>query len=92
MESKKDIKLIDNSYLPGEARNLLFGLINGKMNYNNLEMMKALEYSDNSLSDCTQGMIELKQTKEEITAMLNEANAQGLKVQLKGNIEISVQG
>lgn len=92
MESKKDIQLMDNAYLPGDARNLLFGLMNGKMNFHNLELMKALECSDGTLSDCAQGLTELKQTKEEISAILEEANAQGLRVQLKGNIEISVQG
>lgn len=92
MESKKEIKLVDSDYLPGDARNLLFGLINGKMSFHNLELMKGLECSDDTLGECTQGLNDLKQTKEEISNLLNEANAQGLKVQLKGNIEILVQG
>lgn len=92
MESKKEIKLMDSNYLPADARNLLFGLLNGKVGFHNLQMMKILECSDGSLGDCEQGLKELKDTKDEISALLSEANARGLKVQLKGNIEICVEG
>lgn len=92
MESKKEFKLVDSDYLPTDAKNLLFGMLNGKVGFHNLQMMRSLECSDGTLGECEQGLKELKSTKDEIDTLLREATAQGLKVQLKGNIEICVQG
>lgn len=92
MENKKEFKLIDSEYLPTDAENLLVRLINGKIGFHNLQMMRSFEYADGNSEDSRQGLTGMKNTKDEISVLLNEANTKGLKVQLKGNIEICVLG
>lgn len=92
MESKKDFKLMEGDYMPSDAKNLLFGLINGKIGFHNLEIMRSLENSDGNLSNCNQDLKELKRSKEQISTLLQAAGARGMKVQLRGNLEIFVQG
>lgn len=92
MESKKDFKLMEGDYMPSDAKNLLFGLINGKIGFHNLEIMRSLENSDGNLSNCNQDLKELKRSKEQISTLLQDAGSRGMKVQLRGNLEIFVQG
>lgn len=91
MENHKELKLADGHYKPTEAKEFLLGLINGKLGFHNLELMRKLEWDEPGVGECQQAIQELKDEKKDIIALMNKAKELGLEIQLKGSIEISVQ-
>jgi len=91
MENKTEFNLADGEYQTADAQKLLLELINGKMNYQNLKVMKSLESEDGSFESSNESLNELKRMKQQVSALLLQMKGQGLKVQLKCNLEIAVQ-
>ena len=90
MDNQKELKLMDGHYQPTEAKELISSLINGKLGFLNLELMRKLEWDQPGVGECQNAMKELKDVKKDIIALMNKAKELGLEVQLKGSIEISV--
>ena len=91
MENPRIFKLIDGTFSAKDARDILTTIVSAKINFHSLKQFsETIRFgSDQSQSD--QRISELKKLNEELNALLDEANIEGLQVKIKGNIEIEFE-
>lgn len=88
MENKRDFKLIDGIFSAADARSVLTAIVSAKINFHSLrQFSETIRYgSDRSQSE--QRISELKKLNDDLNLLLDEADAQGLQLKIKSNIEI----
>ncbi|MFY0672996.1 MAG: hypothetical protein JXQ87_06305 [Bacteroidia bacterium] len=81
-------KLVDGDYSIGQTNNILFDLINSKINFHNTEIFKNQEkYGENS-PHSEKRIAELKAVMETLTKVLEIADDKGKNLRVKSTIEI----
>lgn len=90
MEGTQNFKLIDGVFSPTEAKKLIISLINNKINYHNLEdFSNHVRFNDN-LSHSQKRILELQETKDEISNLIAFAEKQGFQLKINSTIEINI--
>lgn len=90
MNKNQKFKLIDGKYDPQETFNILFSLINSKINYHHLEVFKAKETKGKDSSHSIKRIKELKDVNENLKLMIDYATENKLKVKVSSVIQLSL--
>ncbi len=91
MENKRTFKLIDGNFSAIDARSVLTTIVSAKINFHSLrQFSETIRYgSDRSQSE--QRISELKELNEELIKLTDQAAINGLRLKIKGNIEIEFE-
>jgi len=91
MEELRIFKLIDGTFSPTDARSVLTTIVSAKINFHSLKQFSETIRFGGDQSHSAQRISELKKLSEELNLLLNEAYAKGLRLKIKGNIEIGFE-
>ncbi len=90
MEKQKTFKLIDGEFVPSDARNILFTLVNGKINFHSQESFGIKIRTSGDTSFHEKRIKELTQTNIDIKKMVDYAKENKLRLKINGTIEITL--
>lgn len=90
MEKQHVFKLIDGQFNPSEAKNILFALLNSKINFHSLESLGIAIRTNGDVSVHEKRIKELKQTNSSIYQLLEFAQEKKMKVKVNSLIEIEL--
>ena len=90
MEKQKTFKLIDGEFAPSDARNILFALVNSKINFHSRESFGITIRTSGDTSFHEKRIKELTQTNVEIKKVMDYANENQLRLKIEGTIEIKL--
>lgn len=88
--SVKQFKLIDGTFEPDEANNILFNLVNTKINFHAMEAFGISIRTSGDTSFHEKRIKELTSMHHDLKLLMEQAQAQGLHVQLSGVITVSL--
>jgi hypothetical protein len=92
LKLNKSIQLVDDSFTPSEVNNMILQSIDNQINNYKLKNLSNWIHNHN----CDQGFYEnkinqLKQKKEELQKMIQEAQSTGCNLKLSDNLEITLE-
>ena len=87
---KKSYRLIGGVFHPDQANQLLMTLIQDKLSFHQRNNWSRRERFGESDAAGTKRMNELRQTKADIIALIEEAKADGMELTINCNIEITL--
>jgi len=87
-EKQTTIKLVEGTYTPAEAADILFSLIGDKIKFHNLQILSLQERFGLDTSHSEARILELKAAKNETKDLILEARDQGYQIEINGSIEI----
>ncbi len=90
MEAKHDFKLIDGTFTPSEARNILFALVNSKISFHSMESFGITVRTSGDTSFHEKRIKELSQMTAEIRKVLHYTEKNNLRLRIDGIIEIEL--
>jgi hypothetical protein len=82
------IKLVEGTYTPAEAADILFSLIGDKIKFHNLQMLSLQERFGIDSVHSEQRIKELKAAKSEVKDLIIQARDAGYTLQIEGDIRI----
>lgn len=88
MERDHNFNLIDGEFAPSEARNILFDLVNSKINFHQMESFGITVRSSGDTSFHENRIKQLTQTNVDIRKVLDYAAENNLRLKINGTIEI----
>ncbi|CAA9195383.1 hypothetical protein ACHRVW_23475 [Flavobacterium collinsii] len=91
MKNTQKIQLIKGSYSNEEAKEILFNLINAKINFHNLKNFSDDERSGNLDEISLKRITELTESKEVISEVINYATKENLKITIDNDIFLTVE-
>ena len=89
METKEKFKLIEGIFTSKEAKNMLHDLISSKIKFHTKEAISIMVRTNGDNSHSLNRVAELKETRKKIEQLIELANENDLKLEIKGDIEIS---
>ena len=90
MEKQKAFRLIDGEFSPSDARNILFTLVNSKINFHSMESFGITIRTSGDTSFHEKRIKELTQTNIDIKEMMDYAKENKLRLKINGTIEIKL--
>jgi hypothetical protein len=87
-EEKKEFKLIDSTFTPIEANNLLSDLIKSKISYHKLDDFSQHIRFERDSQHSKNRIEQLKKNQEELREFINVAKANGLSLVIKSTVFI----
>jgi hypothetical protein len=87
-EKQTTIKLVEGTYTPAEAADILFSLIGDKIKFHNLQILSLQERFGLDTSHSEARILELKAAKNETKDLILEARDQGYQIEINGAIQI----
>jgi hypothetical protein len=90
MKKKNTFKLIDGEFNPSDARNILFTLINSKINFHSMESFGITVRTSGDTSFHKNRIKELTQTNVDIRKLMDFADEKKVSLKINGLIEIEV--
>ncbi|MFK7811187.1 MAG: hypothetical protein AB8B59_01760 [Maribacter sp.] len=90
-KTKQTIRLVDGQFTASEASFIVQALLNEKINFHKLQRLSRLEGNCNDETSFDDGRIAELQNEQTISnEFFSQIRHQGLKLQIKGNLEITV--
>ena len=83
-----EIKLIEGSFTPKEARKVLSTVINSKINYHKIELMSEHERNGFENSNSRKRVDYLTKANDDIIEIIHKAIGEGKNFEITGNITI----
>lgn len=90
MEKQKAFRLIYGEFTPSDARNILFTLVNSKINFHSMESFGITIRTSGDTSFHEKRIKELTQTNIDIKKMMDYAKENKLRLKINGTIEITL--
>lgn len=91
MTTTQKVKLIEGTFTPSEAADILISMISKKINFHKLQRLTALEqYCDDSTTHLDDRIWQLKKAEEDTKALIIHAREQGYHFKIHGNVEIEL--
>ncbi len=87
-EEKKEFKLIDSTFTPNEANNVLSDLIKSKISYHKLDDFSQHIRFERDSQHSKNRIEQLQATQEELKEFINIAKAKGVNLVIKSNVFI----
>lgn len=88
----KTINLIEGKFTTSEAVDIIYDVLDVKINFHKLQRLSKTEGNHNATCTYDNGRIqELIASQEEILKFFNELKTTGKKISIKSTIEISVE-
>ena len=89
--TEQKVKLLDGEFTPSEARDIVNGLIDVKINFHKLHRLSLWEGNcDSNTTFDNSRVAQLLTDKDNFLAFLKEMRGQGKKVKMEGVLNISV--
>jgi hypothetical protein len=83
------LKLVEGTYTPAEAADILFSLIGDKIKFHNLQILSLQERFGIESTHSEQRIKELKAAKMQAKDLILQARDSGYTMQIEGDIKIS---
>ncbi len=87
-EEKKEFKLIDSTFTPNEANNVLSDLIKSKISYHKLDDFSQHIRFERDSQHSKNRIEQLQATQEDLKEFINIAKAKGVNLVIKSNVFI----
>jgi hypothetical protein len=84
----QEFRLIDGSFTPAEAGNVLFSLISSKIRFHNLEELRHFEQVPDQTSHAKKRIAELENFHSVLKKIIQTAEDQKKKLEITGEITI----
>ena len=84
----EEIQLIEGTFSPIEAADVLLSLINYKIKFHTVQLLNVTEKDELSHIISERRIAELKAAKNRVTQLILEARDSGEPVRIRGNIQI----
>ena len=85
---QKTIQLVDGTFTPSEACDVISSLIDGKINFHKIQRLKIWEGNHHSKTNLLDSRIgELEEERQTARMIINQARAEGRNVQINGVLE-----
>lgn len=91
MKKTQKIQLIKGLFTNEEAKEILFNLVNTKINFHNLKNFSSDERSGKSDEVGFKRVIELTEAKEIISQIINYTTKENLKIKIDTDILITIE-
>ncbi|MEA1784919.1 hypothetical protein U1E44_02345 [Arenibacter sp. GZD96] len=89
-KNKKTIQLVDGTFTPSEANDVIMALIDEKINFHKIQRLQIWEGNHQSETNGLDNRIqELEKEKRTARSIFNEARGQGAKILINGTLEIN---
>jgi hypothetical protein len=88
MEEKKEFKIIDGSFTPEQARDILLTIINGKINHHVMEGFSSRIKDGKDMTHSEIRIREMQKIKESLLDIIDNAKQQKMNLQLLGILEV----
>jgi hypothetical protein len=88
MESRKNIMLIDGSFDPESAKDILVSLLQNKVHFHTVKSLSFWERTGVKDVESIMRLEQLKLDRELVLKLMQEAELEGKKVVIKSTIEI----
>ncbi|GAA4272471.1 hypothetical protein U6A24_10010 [Aquimarina gracilis] len=90
-KKEQNVKLIEGTFTPSEAADILISMISKKINFHKLQRLSALEqYCDDNTLHLDDRIEQLKKAEEDVKSLIVLARNQGNKFKIKGTVEIEL--
>lgn len=86
----KNIKLIDGTFDPNEAKKIISGVLNSKINYHNLDAFSNQIRFDSDNLKTTTRIQELQNSNSEVLELVEFAKNNNLKLKIESQIFITL--
>jgi len=90
IDREHTFKLIDGEFSPSEAGNILFTLVNSKINFHSTESFGITVRTSGDTSFHENRIKELAQTNTDIKQVINYAAEKNMRLKINGTIEIKL--
>lgn len=88
---EQEIKLIDGIFTPSEARSILNGVLDTKINFHKVQRLSRTEGDSNDTCKYDNGrIIELLDAKQDTKTFLTDPRLKGKKLKIESHITIQV--
>jgi hypothetical protein len=91
MKKTKIIDLVKGTFTPSEAREIIFQLLDSKINFHNLKNLSSRERFGRPDVDSEQRLEQLKESRKEAEALILSSTAEKKSVTIKSAIELTVE-
>ncbi|MEM1260624.1 MAG: hypothetical protein AAGH81_19015 [Bacteroidota bacterium] len=89
-QCSEEIQLIEGTFSPIEAADVLLSLVTYKIKFHNLQLLGMDEKNGVSKEQSERRIAELKEAKSRITEIIMEARNRGTSIEIKSNINITL--
>ena len=89
MNTPQHFQLIDGTFTPDEARQILGAMVKGKIDFHSLEKHSKDERSAEACQKSEERLAALRQLDAQLKVLFESVAASGKKLEVKGMIEIS---
>ena len=90
MENTQNFKLVDGEFTPEKAREVLFALINSKIQFHNCEKFSTQIRFSGDVSHSEKRIEELTQVHREIKELIEQAKANGYNLKVNSLLEVAL--
>ena len=90
MEKKHSFKLVEGTFSPEDAREVLLELVNNKIRYHNFEIFSKMERTGETPVHSIKRKAELLQTYEELRSLVDLTEREGFDLQVRSAIEVTL--
>lgn len=87
-DSLEKIQLIEGTFNPIEAADVLLSLVTYKIKFHNLQLLNLEEKNGTSREQSEKRIAELKEAKNRITKIIMDARNSGTSLEIRSNIDI----
>lgn len=91
MEATKTIKLIAGEYSPQEAREILYNLLSSKIEFHSKKDFSSQDRFGKPNLDSRKRIEELREAKEEMLVLMQEALAENKRIKISSEVFISFE-
>lgn len=90
-KTQQNVKLIEGTFTPSEAADILISMISKKVNFHKLQRLSALEqYCDDDTLHLDDRIGQLKKAEKDIKELIVEARTQGYHFKISGTVDIEL--
>lgn len=87
----KTTKLISGSFAPDEAKEIIFDLLTSKINFHNIKSFSSLIRFSHPNLESELRIKELKETREQLLALVQQAAGDKLNLRIESTIKVSFE-
>lgn len=88
MSKKCNIKLIDGTFNPTDAAEILFSVLDAKIRFHNIQVMSVSERFNGSTKDHENRLHELEKSKERVANLIIEARDKNCMIKINSTIDL----
>tara|TARA_R110002012_G_scaffold322083_1_gene554891 strand:- start:68944 stop:69261 length:318 start_codon:yes stop_codon:yes gene_type:complete len=88
---QESFKLIDGTYEPSEAADVLFSVLGDKIRFHNIQILSAQERFNADTSVSEKRLHELKESKHQVADLILKARDNNYEIEINGVINITLK-